>query len=87
MSKNVLLVKLSSMGDVVHSFPALSEAMQAGYRFDWVVEEAFAELAAQHPAVDRVIPFGLRRWRKQLSSLRASFARLATNGYWTLRDC
>lgn len=65
MTQNVLLVKLSSMGDVVHSFPALTEAAQHGHRFDWVVEEAFVDLAAEHPAVDRVIPFGLRRWRKQ----------------------
>ncbi len=68
MTRNILLVKLSSMGDVVHSFPALSEAASKGYRFDWVVEEAFADLAAAHPAVDRVIPFALRRWRKQLST-------------------
>lgn len=68
MTQNILLVKLSSMGDVVHSFPAITEAAKHGYRFDWVVEEAFVELAAQHPAVDRVIPFALRRWRKQPSS-------------------
>jgi len=83
MSKNILLVKLSSMGDVVHSFPALSDAMQAGYRFDWVVEEAFAELAAQHPAVDRVIPFGLRRWRKQLSAGLPALSRFVRE----LRSC
>jgi len=65
MSSNTLLVKLSSMGDVVHSFPALTEAASHGHRFDWVVEEAFVELAAMHPAVDRILPFGLRRWRKQ----------------------
>lgn len=71
MSDNILLVKLSSMGDVVHSFPALTEAASHGYRFDWVVEEAFVDLAAMHPAVDRIIPFGLRRWRrKPLSGIR-----------------
>ena len=62
----VLLVKTSSLGDLVHSFPALSDAAAAvpGIRFDWVVEEAFAEVPAWHPAVDRVIPIALRRWRK-----------------------
>ena len=75
MTRNILLVKLSSMGDVVHSFPALSEAASLGYRFDWVVEEAFADLAAQHPAVDRVIPFALRRWRRQLSTGVAELVR------------
>jgi len=83
MTKNILLVKLSSMGDVVHSFPALSDAMRAGHRFDWVVEEAFADLAAQHPAVDRVIPFGLRRWRKQLSTALPELARFVRE----LRAC
>lgn len=64
---HVLLVKTSSMGDVIHTLPALSDAAAAlpGVRFDWVVEEAFAEIPSWHPAVDRVIPVALRRWRKQ----------------------
>jgi heptosyltransferase-1 len=63
----VLLIKTSSMGDVIHALPALTDAMRAipGIRFDWVVEEAFQEIPAWHPAVDRVIPVALRRWRKQ----------------------
>ena len=62
----VLVVKMSSLGDVVHTLPALTDAAAAipGIRFDWVVEEAFAEIPAWHPAVDRVIPIALRRWRK-----------------------
>ena len=62
----VLLVKTSSLGDIVHTFPALTDAQQAipGIRFDWIVEEAFAGLAAQHPAINEVIPCALRRWRK-----------------------
>ncbi|MEZ5568374.1 MAG: lipopolysaccharide heptosyltransferase I [Halioglobus sp.] len=61
-----MLVKLSSLGDVVHTLPALTDAAAAlpGIRFDWVVEEAFAEVPAWHPAVDRVIPVALRRWRR-----------------------
>jgi heptosyltransferase-1 len=64
---HVLLIKTSSMGDVIHALPALTDAMRAipGIRFDWVVEEAFQEIPAWHPAVDRVIPVALRRWRKQ----------------------
>lgn len=64
----VLLVKTSSLGDVVHTFPALTDAQRAlpGIAFDWVVEEAFADIAAKHPAVNRVIPCALRRWRKSL---------------------
>ena len=62
----VLIVKTSSMGDIIHTFPALSDAVRAipGIRFDWVVEEAFSEMPKWHPAVDRVIPSAMRRWRK-----------------------
>lgn len=64
----VLIVKTSSLGDVIHTLPALTDAAAAipGIRFDWVVEEAFAEIPAWHPAVDKVIPVAIRRWRKSL---------------------
>jgi heptosyltransferase-1 len=61
----VLLIKLSSLGDIIHTLPALTDA-QAHYpnlQFDWVVEEHFAEVPAWHSAVRRVIPVALRRWR------------------------
>jgi len=63
----VLVVKMSSLGDVIHTLPALTDAAAAlpGIQFDWVVEEAFAEIPAWHHAVDRVIPVALRRWRKR----------------------
>lgn len=62
----VLVVKTSSMGDVIHTLPALTDAVRAipTVRFDWVVEENFAQIPAWHPAVDRVIPVAIRRWRK-----------------------
>jgi heptosyltransferase-1 len=62
----VLIVKMSSLGDVIHTLPAVSDATRAvpGIQFDWVVEEAFAEIPEWHPAVDKVIPIALRRWRK-----------------------
>ncbi len=61
----VLVVKTSSLGDLVHCFPALTDAARVipGIRFDWVAEQAFAALPRLHPAVERVIPIGLRRWR------------------------
>lgn len=64
----VLLIKTSSLGDVIHAMPALTDAARAipGIRFDWVVEEGFAELPTWHPAVDNVIPVAIRRWRKNL---------------------
>lgn len=62
----VLIVKTSSMGDVLHTLPSLTDAVQAipGIRFDWVVEEGFAQIPTWHAAVDRVIPVAIRRWRK-----------------------
>ncbi len=62
----VLIVKTSSMGDVLHTLPAVTDAMRAiaGIRFDWVVEEGFAQIPSWHESVDRVIPVALRRWRK-----------------------
>lgn len=62
----VLLVKTSSMGDVIHTLPAVTDAQKhiPDIQFDWVVEESFADLPALHPAVDQVIPVAIRRWRK-----------------------
>jgi heptosyltransferase-1 len=64
----VLLIKTSSLGDVIHTLPALTDAARAipGIQFDWVVEEGFAEIPLWHPAVAQVIPVALRRWRKNL---------------------
>ena len=61
----VLVVKTSSLGDVLHTLPALTDAVQRlpGIRFDWVVEEPFVEVPAWHAAVDTVIPVALRRWK------------------------
>jgi heptosyltransferase-1 len=66
--KDVLFIKTSSLGDVIHQMPAVTEARAhlPGVRFSWVVEEAFAPLARLHPAVNEVIPVAVRRWRKTL---------------------
>lgn len=63
----VLLVKMSSMGDVLHTLPAVSEAAAAipHLAIHWVVEPDYAALVQHHPAVQRVIPAALRQWRKQ----------------------
>lgn len=63
---HVLLIKTSSLGDLVHTFPALSDAVAAlpGVRFDWLVEEAFAEVPAWHPGVGEVLTLSMRRWRR-----------------------
>ena len=66
--KKILLVKTSSLGDVVHNFPVVSDIRR---RFpqacvDWVVEEAYSPLVALHPGVRRAIPVAIRRWRTHL---------------------
>jgi len=62
----VLIIKTSSLGDIVHTFPALTDAARAidDIQFDWVVEESFAQMPAWHQAVDRVVPSAVRRWRR-----------------------
>jgi heptosyltransferase I len=64
--KDVLFIKTSSLGDVIHHMPALTEARakRPDVRFSWVVEEAFAPLVRLHPAVTDVIPVAVRRWRQ-----------------------
>jgi len=72
----VLVVKMSSLGDVVHALPAVSDAAAAlasrAIVFDWVVEEAFAAIPSRHPAVAEVLPIAWRRWRGDLRANRAA---------------
>lgn len=67
IDKRVLVVKTSSMGDIIHALPALTDVRKIFPRicFDWVVEEKFAEIPAWHRSVEEVIPIALRRWRNQ----------------------
>lgn len=64
---NILIVKTSSLGDVIHMLPAISDAVQAqpDLKIDWLVEESFSAIPGWHPAVQRVIPIAMRRWKKQ----------------------
>ena len=77
--KDVLFIKTSSLGDVIHHMPALTEAraQRPDARFAWVVEEAFAPLVRLHPAVDEVIPVAARRWRARAAARRRRGARSA----------
>ncbi len=64
----ICLVKTSSMGDVIHTLPALTDAQNAipDLQVDWVVEQAFAEIPKWHSVVNQVIPIKIRHWRKNL---------------------
>ncbi len=85
----VLIVKLTSMGDLVQALPALSDAWRAipDIEFDWVVDEAFAEIPRWHPAVKQTLETAHRRWRGQgklpwqNSELRQFRSRLRSSRY------
>lgn len=66
----ILLVKTSSLGDVIHNLPVATDIRRhfPDARIDWVVEESFSDLPRLHPAVGRVISVAIRRWRKALFS-------------------
>jgi heptosyltransferase-1 len=90
----ILIVKTSSLGDVIHALPVVSDLRREypDYAIDWCVEESFAAIPRLHPAVDRVIPVAVRRWRSHLLSpatwreIRESRQRLRTKAYDVVLD-
>jgi heptosyltransferase-1 len=91
---DVLFIKTSSLGDVIHHMPALSDARKArdDATFSWIVEEAFAPLVRMLPAVGEVIPVASRRWRKSLyapatlTEIARSFEAIRTRRYDNIID-
>jgi heptosyltransferase-1 len=83
----VLIVKTSSMGDVIHTFAAVEDARRkrSDVSFDWCVEEAFAGIVALHPAIGKIHTVAIRRWRKR--PLAGSTWREAVGLRRALRDC
>ena len=65
---NILLVRVSSMGDVLHNMPIVADIKRhfPHANIDWVVEEGYVSLVRLNPLVRKVLPWGLRRWRKSL---------------------
>ncbi len=92
--KRLLIVKTSSMGDVVHALPTVTDLRRAfpGIEIDWVVERPFAALPALHQGVRRVLPMAWRKWRKQLGQrdtrdqIRAFRAELQRDDYDAVLD-
>lgn len=76
----ILLVKTSSLGDVVHNLPVASDIRRhfPEARIDWAVEESFVDIPRLHLAVSEVVPVAPRRWRKSLlaGATREEIARL-----------
>ena len=74
----ILLVRVSSLGDVLHNLPIVADIRRhfPDAQVDWVVEEGYVSLVKLNPHVRKVIPFALRRWRKGLgnAAVRAELA-------------
>ena len=86
--QRILIVKTTSMGDVIHALPVVSDIKKAfpACSVDWMVEAPFADLVRLHPGVDHVIPVALRVWRRQgvsevLRQRRRLCESLATTAY------
>ncbi|WP_394777648.1 lipopolysaccharide heptosyltransferase I [Undibacterium sp.] len=90
----ILLVRVSSLGDVVHNMPVVDDLLRhfPGAQIDWVVEEAYVNLVRLNHGVSRIIPFALRRWRKSLFSratrqeIKAFLAALRSEQYDLVLD-
>ena len=90
----LLIVKTTSMGDVVHATPALTDMLRAvpGLQVDWLVEQPFAAIPALHPGVQRVLPLQWRKWRHNLlqrktwSAMRNLRAQLREQRYDLILD-
>jgi heptosyltransferase I len=69
-SMKILIVRVSSLGDVIHNMPMVQDILRhhPAAQIDWVVEEAYAGLVRLNPGVRNIIPVALRRWRKRLWS-------------------
>ncbi|MEJ8794930.1 lipopolysaccharide heptosyltransferase I [Trinickia caryophylli] len=93
--QKILIVRVSSLGDVVHNMPAVADIRRRypDAQIDWLVEESFADLVRLVSGVRAAIPFSLRRWRKHpLSSatwreIGAFRRRLAQERYDLVIDC
>jgi heptosyltransferase-1 len=90
----ILLIKTSSLGDVVHNLPVVADiaAARPDVTVDWVVEEAFAAIPRLHPHVSQILPVAVRRWRRTLwspavwSEARAFISTLRAQSYDAVID-
>ena len=67
---NILIVKLSAIGDVIHTLPSLA-VLRMHYpdaHITWVIEEAAADLIVKHPHLDDVIISRRKSWIKDIQS-------------------
>ena len=76
---NILLVKTSSMGDIIHNMAVVSDirAHFPDALIDWVVETSFVELVKLNPSVNTIIPVAMRRWKHAVFN-RQTWVEIAT---------
>jgi len=94
MMPKVLLVKTSSLGDIIHNLPALTDLRRFDSQacVDWVVEPVFAAIPGMHPAVARTIEVALREWRRgfwrrrERTAMRAAICELRRERYDAVID-
>ncbi|WP_415867919.1 lipopolysaccharide heptosyltransferase I [Burkholderia ubonensis] len=93
--QKILIVRVSSLGDVVHNMPVIADIRRRhpDAQIDWLVEESFVDLVRLVDGVRDVLPFSLRRWRKKPLSgatwreIGAFRKRLAAERYDLVIDC
>lgn len=91
---SILLVKTSSLGDVVHNLPVISDIRRnvPGAAIDWLVEQSYEAIPRLHPGVRTVIPVNVRRWRTgwwradTRADIHMAIARLQANHYDAIID-
>ena len=66
MTTKILIVRTSSLGDLIHMLPAMTDIAShvPDARIDWLVEDSFAQIPGWHPAINEVIPIAHRSWRR-----------------------
>ncbi|GBE00985.1 lipopolysaccharide heptosyltransferase 1 [bacterium BMS3Bbin06] len=94
MPEKILIVKPSSLGDIIHSLPVLNaiKKFRPHSEVHWVIDRGYEELLRNHPLVDRTIVINKDNWRrplrgiKTLMELKRLFGRLRAEGYDTVID-
>lgn len=87
----ILIIKLSSLGDVLHTLPAVTEAAKAfpDLEIDWAIEESLADIPRWHVGIKHVIPIAMRRWRQtgwKCQEIKASLSLLRREKYDVVID-
>jgi heptosyltransferase I len=98
--QRILIVKTSSLGDVIHCLPVVNDILQhvPNAQIDWVVEESFADIPRMHAGVNQVFTVAFRRWKRNVFAKKtwaeiAEFKKLikqdinGSNRYDAMIDC